>query len=270
MSEPLRTDPPNAAPGSEADREARIEQLLLSGLDHYFAGKYEQAINIWTRVAFLERGHGRARAYIERARGALAERQRESEELLHIGVEAYHAGDLQSAHALLTRAVDEGGDNDTALMFLQRLGRLEAAAPALSAEAVNRTFPPHASRAGGRAAETKWVATAVASILVAAAILLSALPVASWLAELPVAAPAVEPARVEPLPVVRGAEMRVSRARALYTAGRLHDALRILDEVDVADPVRPDADRLKADVQRDLLAAVRTTVTAPAAEAAPR
>ena len=66
-----------------ADREALIEQLLLAGLDHYFDGSYEQAVNVWTRVAFLERGHGRARAYIERARGALAERQRESEELLH-------------------------------------------------------------------------------------------------------------------------------------------------------------------------------------------
>jgi hypothetical protein len=94
MSEPLRTDPADQAPLSEADRAARIEQLLLSGLDHYFGGHYEQAINIWTRVAFLERGHGRARAYIERARGALAERQRESEELTHTGIAAYEAGDL--------------------------------------------------------------------------------------------------------------------------------------------------------------------------------
>ena len=29
---------------SEAERAARIEQLLLSGLDHYFGGNYEQAI----------------------------------------------------------------------------------------------------------------------------------------------------------------------------------------------------------------------------------
>src|SRR5215510_13982221 len=128
MSEPLRTDPADQAPLSEADqadRAARIEQLLLSGLDHYFGGQYEQAINIWTRVAFLERGHGRARAYIERARSALAERQRESEELTHTGIAAYEAGDLQAARDLLTRAVDQGGANDTALLFLQRLNRLD-------------------------------------------------------------------------------------------------------------------------------------------------
>src|ERR1700752_3498273 len=108
MSDPLRTDSSlPAGKAGEGDREARIEQLLLSGLDHYFAGHYEQAINVWTRVVFLERGHSRARAYIERARSAMAERQRESEELLHRGVAAYNAGDVEGARDLLTRAVDE-------------------------------------------------------------------------------------------------------------------------------------------------------------------
>ncbi len=64
---------------SSSDRAALIEQLLLAGLDQYFSGQYEQAIHVWTRVFFLDRGHARARAYIERARGALAERQREAE-----------------------------------------------------------------------------------------------------------------------------------------------------------------------------------------------
>src|ERR687895_383616 len=97
---------------ADADREARIEHLLLSGLDQYFAGQYQQAINIWTRVVFLERGHSRARAYIERARGALAERQRECEELVHNGIDAYNAGDVTRARQLLTTAVEQGGPSD--------------------------------------------------------------------------------------------------------------------------------------------------------------
>src|SRR5262245_38050943 len=125
MSESSRTAPAEP-PVSDADREALIERLLLAGRDHYFDGKYEQAVNVWTRVVFLERGHGRARAYIERARGAIAERQRHAEELLHRGVEAYERGDLPLARDLLTRAVAEGGANETALVFLQRLGRLQA------------------------------------------------------------------------------------------------------------------------------------------------
>src|SRR5512145_2891367 len=99
MSEPVRTAAADG-PVTEADREAVIEKLLVAGLDHYFEGRYEQAVHVWTRVVFLERGHGRARAYIERARGALAERQRQSEELVHRGIAAYHAGDLEKARDL--------------------------------------------------------------------------------------------------------------------------------------------------------------------------
>ena len=72
MSDPLRTDPASD-PLSEAGRDAKIEQLLLAGLDHYLDGQFDQAINVWTRALFLDRGHARARAYIERARSALAE-----------------------------------------------------------------------------------------------------------------------------------------------------------------------------------------------------
>src|SRR5260221_14317777 len=103
MTEPLRDSARTpVSPSDDADRATRIEELLVSGLDHYFAADYEQAINIWTRVVFLERDHDRARAYIERARSAIAERQRESEELLHRGVDAYKSGDVANARDLLT------------------------------------------------------------------------------------------------------------------------------------------------------------------------
>jgi len=93
MSDPLRTDGTRAHEVAPAqDRDAKIEQLLLLGLDQYFAARYELAINVWTRALFLDRSHARARAYIERARSALAERQRESEELLQNGVAAFHRG----------------------------------------------------------------------------------------------------------------------------------------------------------------------------------
>src|SRR5216110_1850255 len=88
-----------------ADRDAKIEQLLLIGLDHYFAARYELAINVWTRALFLDRSHARARAYIERARSALAERQRESEELVQKGVAAFERGEMDAARQLLNAAV---------------------------------------------------------------------------------------------------------------------------------------------------------------------
>jgi hypothetical protein len=269
MSEPLRTDPADQAPLSEADRAARIEQLLLSGLDHYFGGNYEQAINIWTRVAFLERGHGRARAYIERARGALAERQRESEELTHIGIAAYEAGDLQTARELLTRAVEQGGGNDTALLFLQRLSRLDVVSGAAQSHEVAssrsrspRREQPHPSTPGG-----SWIVTIGACVIVIALISVAALAARSWLVELPVTAPQGEPARAEALPIVRVSDTRMSRARELVTSGHPHDALALLTEIDIADPLRVEADRLTADIQRGLLGgASAAPATAPVGE----
>ena len=259
MSEPLRTAPADPGPSSDAEREALIERLLLAGLDQYFAANYEQAIDIWTRVAFLEGGQGRARAYIERARGALAERQRRSEELVHEGVAAYHAGDLQTAREMLNQALDEGGANETALVFLQRLSRLEAATQAPSIGMSGRHFL-RSRRVAAPAARTNWLVTILASAAVAGTIATAAFPVASWLAETtPAAELPNEPARVEPLPIVRDSDIRLARARGLRAAGRLRDALRALDAIGIADPLRSDADRLRADLQRQLLDAVATT-----------
>jgi len=55
MSDPLRTDPtPASGPNADAERDAKIESLLLGGLDHYFSSDYEQAIDVWTRALFFD------------------------------------------------------------------------------------------------------------------------------------------------------------------------------------------------------------------------
>lgn len=254
--EPLRTDPTDAGPLSDAERAARIEQLLLSGLDHYFGGNYEQAINVWTRVAFLERGHSRARAYIERARCALAERQRESEENLHQGLAAYESGDLQQARDLLTRAVEQGGANETALLFLQRLGHLDVvAAPSRRERTASRPAAPRRLRAADRRRRIDWLTTAAACVGMTAVILLGAMRTASWLRETPVSVRTGDSGTRDPLPIVRDGERRLDRAQALRSSGRLTEALRELDVVELGDPLRPQADRLRSEIQRVLLAA---------------
>ena len=130
MSDPLRTNPTNQSPASidgDAERDAKIESLLIAGLDQYFASHYAQAIDIWTRALFLDRNHARARAYIDRARSAMAEQQRESEELLHNGVAAFERGEIEAARQMLNAAVQRGGAHDVALAFLTRIDRIHAA-----------------------------------------------------------------------------------------------------------------------------------------------
>ena len=95
-----------------------------------------------------------------------------------------------------------------------------------------------------------------------AAVYYGAAPALSWLADVPAAQPATQVAP-EPVPMVRTADTLLDRARELYAGGHLHDALRLLDRIGIADPLRADADRLRADIQRDLLAAASTS-TPPA------
>jgi hypothetical protein len=266
MTEPLRTDPA-AVPGAPAaaDQAARIEQLLVSGLDEYFAGHYEQAINIWTRVVFLQRGHSRARAYIERARSAMAERQRESEELLHRGVAAFDAGDMPAARDLLMKAVEQGSAGDEALAFLQRVNRVEAAASVR-----DLTTPPAAAAAivspPAHAAAGRWVRPVLVAAIVFGGVALGAAPLVSWIIELRAGVPSASPARLpEALPVVRLPETRLVQARHLYAGGHLIDALRLLERIDVGDPLRADADQLRGEIQRELLAVAARGRDDPAA-----
>ena len=255
MSDPQPTDPLHASgPTGDSDREARIEQLLLTGLDHYFAGHYEQAINVWTRVVFLERHHDRARAYIERARSAQAERQREAEELLHNGVAAYDAGETDKARDFLTRAVAEG--SDTAHVFLDRLDRMGGSAVLADPHIdVLPVRPPVAAARTTIPRRTGWIAASIGAVVVAVAMLVGGLPIGTWLSDLQGSPEAsIQPPPADPLPLVRTSETILARARALYADGHLHDALRALERIDVADPFRADADRLRADIQRSLLA----------------
>src|SRR5437867_2806403 len=177
MSDPLRTDGSRAFPAaSEADRDAKIEQLLLAGLDHYFAAQYDFAISVWTRVLFLDRSHARARAYIERARSALAA-----------------AGAYSS--------VVWGPLDWRALLPLQG--------------------PP--ARAAGAAVARD---------------------------------PGIAPPR-------RG-ELALTRARALAADGHLRDALTTLDLVRPTDPQKPDADRLRGEIQLQLIALTSVPAQPPA------
>ena len=264
MSDPRRTDtsrPSDAGPGW--DRDAKIEQLLLDGLDHYFGARHDQAINIWTRALFLDRNHARARAYIERARAALAERQRESEELLQGGVAALHRGEVNEARRLLEDAIGRGAPSEDALAALERVNRIEQGAVTGPETAAAPTPTPAPAPRGAPAASTGTVSRPIAAWLASAAVLLLAgtLLVASrrveWRAPFalrPSPSTAGPLTAVAEFPLPRRGEIALLRARALVRAGRLRDALVALDLVRMTDAQKPEADRLRAEIQRQLIA----------------
>ncbi len=265
MSEPLPTDRPrelDAAP--DRDRDAKIEQLLLAGLDHYFAAQFEQAINVWTRALFLDRSHARARAYIERARSAVAERQRESEELLDRGLAAFNRGESVQARRFLQDAVSRGAHADEALALLDRLNRIDQGAvpPARSHAALSERsvlFVPEDEPAPRRT--VGWAVGASAVVVVAAIAAVFSPSLGNRMAWRPsIALPSVAQAPVaiaaaeHPLPLPRRGEGALGRARALAAGGRLRDALSALDQVRPTDPEKPDADQLRGEIQQQLIA----------------
>lgn len=254
----------SSALDSEHDREARLEELLLSGLDHYFAGQHELAINVWTRALFIDRGHARARAYIERARSAIAERQREGEELLHSGAAAFQRGEPEAARRLLRSAVDHGVANEEAHALLERLDRLEAAS--VPDSRIQRREPPRTTTAHSDAghADRSWLGWIAAGVMLgfAAAVVVIAMLWSRGGAWLPLQSPpASEPStRVheEPLPVPTASDVAYARAQAQYERGHLRDALLALDPIGPGDPLTPEADQLKGIIQSKLLEAART------------
>jgi tetratricopeptide (TPR) repeat protein len=269
MSDPLRTDSSRTLDELSSDRDAKIERLLLAGLDHYFAAEYEQAINVWTRALFLDRGHARARAYIERARSALAEEQRQSEELLHTGLAAFDRGEADEARRLLKAAVVGGAPADEALSVLERLDRLQpSSAPMPAAEgrvSRERTASPElaaVSRPGRQA--PAWRALGIISLLSVAVLILWGR--ATWPDfRLPRTAPAPPPLTTADavLPVPTLSETALARARALSARGHFHDALTTLDEIHPTDPEKADADQLRAVLQRQLIELATTGTMRP-------
>ena len=269
MTDSARSEPLGLPPDTSAEHDARTEDLLLTGLDHYFAGDYHQAINIWTRVLFLDRGHARARAYIERARSALAEQQRESEELLHNGVAAFDRGDIDLARRLLTSSLDRGGPQELALPILARLNRLEAAVSAVESAqrpSITRPVSEHVpALAPSRSLRRGLLVLAAVGIVGAAVFSLDGrFELIGWPSASSSVAPPAAQLVEERLPLPQPGDIILKRARRLFTTGHPIDALLILASIRPSDPLRADADRLRAEIQRDLLKSVPADPTAPA------
>lgn len=238
------------ASSGEADRNSLSETLLDEGLALYFDGRYEEAIHLWTRVLFLDRSHARARAYIDRARSMLAERQRRSDEMLETSRDLLDQGHTDAARHLLSEAVAVTGDDDRASALRLRLDQLERAS-AVPAAQPSPAISREPSRGWGR---LRWRWTSLGA-LAALALVIAALTVPVARNQIGFGAPdAVIATSTTALPVLSSADVALVRAKNLYNGGRLAEALQALDRVTPESPVRAEADTLRVNIQRLLLA----------------
>jgi hypothetical protein len=198
---------------------------------------------------------------MERARSAISERQRESEELLHTGVEAFGRGDVVAARRLLMSAVERGAGSEEALALLDRLNRLESAGSVVGSlsrleQIVSPSLNVPVDRLDVAPSRVRWVAAGVAAgvVVAAAAAWLWFRGTDVWLVQVTTPSRGTFAQDAEPLPVPAASEASLARARALQVKGRLHEALAALDAVPPGDSSWSEAQSLRAAIQRQLLA----------------
>ncbi len=123
---------------AELPRKTRV--LLRQGDGLYRMGLYPQAIHVWTRILFLDRGNVEAREAIERAKRAQAEKQRKLDVIFVEASKLLDAGDRQQARRQLARilAMDprhsEGRSLWEKLETLERRGDVPSRSTYLSAD----------------------------------------------------------------------------------------------------------------------------------------
>ena len=259
MADPRRADSTPPVPIDLAERESRADALLVDGLDRYFAGRYDEAIHIWTRVLFLDRAHPRARAYIDRARTALAERQRHADQLLAETAELLDLGHTDAARERFGEAAIAAPDDESLSMVRMRLERQERLE---RPESMARRASSAPSMAVGVAVpgwrwpqrpRTLSVVAAAGAVLVLA-VAFATPAVDRWLDWRGRADRALASPTPQPLPVLSSGEVALVRARTLYNSGRWSEALRELDRVGQDSPMRGEVDAFRTQIQAMLLA----------------
>ena len=199
----------------------------------------------------------------------------ESEELLQNGVAAFQRGDGGEARRLVQAAIDGGAPTDEALAVLDRLNRLGTArrrrsAVAVAARAAGRGAepprkspaplvgavdrPPVRSGAGGRRSRIRR-SSGVRSIGARC----------SRCRRPPARVASAAIARESGLAPPRRGELALTRARAQAADGHLRDALTTLDLVRPTDPQKADADRLRGEIQLQLIALTSVPRASPPA-----
>jgi tetratricopeptide (TPR) repeat protein len=116
--------------------------LLRQGKELLRAGRYQQAIHVWTRILFLDRGNPVAREAIEKAKRALAERQREQDALVAEAATQVQEGKRVKAKRLLARVLTKDPGHAEGRSLWEKIetselrGEMQASAATLATDPV--------------------------------------------------------------------------------------------------------------------------------------
>jgi tetratricopeptide (TPR) repeat protein len=114
------------APVGDSPRvAAKIRDLLQKGHELAEVGRFHQAIHIWERILFLDRGNRTAREWIDKAKRAVAEQEREFDAQVLQASRLLEGGDRHGARLLVAGVLDRDPRHPEARSLWERLEILE-------------------------------------------------------------------------------------------------------------------------------------------------
>ena len=186
----------------------------------------------------------------------MAESQRKSEGMLRASQQLLEGGDPKGARALFSEAVAASGEDERAAALRIKLERVELASAALRSDRLAIGAAPDLLPAWSwprRSFGLRSALTAIGAVVVVYAAVVT-IGGRDWVAPTDGAQALATPAAAIRRPVLSSSDVAIIRARTLYGRGRLADALQVLDRVDDQSAVRAEADALRVEIQRLLLA----------------
>ncbi len=142
------SSPPSAVEGTVLSADAssprlapaeaqKVAQYLAEGKAHFEAGRYQDAIDAWTRIFIVDEENQEAQALIDQARDRMGANQAEIEHLLTEGIGAFNSGEYERARGLLERILALFPSHREAQYYLDRLEEMKNAPPAAPAPAAD-------------------------------------------------------------------------------------------------------------------------------------
>jgi tetratricopeptide (TPR) repeat protein len=252
--------------------------LLRHGEALFASGEYQQAIHVWTRILFLDRSNSEARVRIDRAKAAVAERQRKLDAQVADAIGLLEAGEIgrarESVRSVLATDASHGEARQLA-DAIEVLDRKAETSTPVPASPLPAREPAPASRGvilrvpkGARAASPRCRRKAAPRFKMAAFLLGALVSFAAsafllrrnWdtivsdgaFGRPPDAAKAVLPAR--PAAAVPDlSELRYYNGERLFAQGRYREALAELHRVDRGSRVASEARALVLRIEDRLL-----------------
>lgn len=114
---PRRDDNPGAP--------SKSSELLRQGDELYTRGLYHQAVHVWTRILFLDRGNPDARQRIDQAKQSLAERERRLDAEIAEAKALFESGRIEEARERVRSVLAADGSHSEAVALEAAMEALE-------------------------------------------------------------------------------------------------------------------------------------------------